>query len=83
MKTATLRELRNRYRYVIGWVEAGEEVAISKRGKIIARLVPEKPKSGRVDWTRSAALGCKRQRRPFLSATVSASLLAESQGMNP
>ena len=55
MKTATVRELRNQYRSVLGWVEAGEEVAISKRGKVIARLVPEKPKSKQVDWAQSAA----------------------------
>ena len=55
MKTATVRELRNEYKRVLGWAEAGEEVAISRRGKIIARLVPEKPKSKRVDWTKSAA----------------------------
>ena len=80
MKTATVRELRNEYRHVLGWVEAGEEVAISKRGKVIARLVPEKPKSGRIDWTQSAALGIKRKDLPVLSAGRAASLIAESRG---
>ena len=80
MKTATVRELRNQYRSVLGWVEAGEEVTISKRGKIIARLVPEKPKSKQVDWAQSAALLIKRKALPVLTASQSKSLLADSQG---
>jgi antitoxin (DNA-binding transcriptional repressor) of toxin-antitoxin stability system len=57
MKTASVRELRNHYTTVMKWIEAGEEVKISKRGKVIARLVPEKagiPKE--VDWSTSAAV---------------------------
>ena len=79
MKTATVRQLRNQYRQVLDWVEAGQEVAISKRGKVIARLVPEKQKSGRVDWKQSAALKLDRKGVPVLSAAQSASLRAESQ----
>jgi prevent-host-death family protein len=80
MKTATVRELRNQYRHVLGWVESGEEVAISKRGKVIARLVPEKPKPLRINWKQSAALELKRKNLPVLSAAQSAALMAESQG---
>ncbi len=80
MKTATVRELRNQYRSVLGWVEAGEEVAISKRGKVIARLVPEKPRSKQVDWAHSAAFLMERKALPVLTAAQSKSLLAESQG---
>jgi prevent-host-death family protein len=79
MKTATVRELRNHYRNVLGWVEAGEEVAISKRGKVIARLVPEKLKSKKVDWAQSAALRMERKALPVLTAAQSKSLLADSQ----
>ena len=57
MKTATVRELRNHYASVMKWIESGEEVKISRRGKIIARLVPEGPKkSKKVDWSTSAAV---------------------------
>jgi prevent-host-death family protein len=44
MKTATMCELRNQSRKVLGWVEAGEEVVITRSGEIFARLVPEKHK---------------------------------------
>lgn len=40
MKTATLRKLRHDFGSVFAWVEQGEPVGISKRGKIIALLSP-------------------------------------------
>ena len=40
MKTATLRTLRHDFGSVFAWVEQGEPVGISKRGKIIALLSP-------------------------------------------
>ena len=80
MKTATVRQLRNQYRNVLGWVEAGEEVTISKRGKIVARLVPEKSKLSRIDWTQSAAVKLDRSTLPVLTSRQSKSLLADSQG---
>ena len=40
MKTATVRELRNEFPRIEAWVLEGESVHISKRGKVIATLVP-------------------------------------------
>jgi len=40
MKTATLRQLRHDFGAVLTWVEQGEAVEISKRGRIIALLSP-------------------------------------------
>ena len=40
MRTATLRQLRHDFGRVFAWVEQGEPVGISKRGKIIALLSP-------------------------------------------
>lgn len=40
MKTATVRELRNNFPRIEAWVHEGESINISKRGKVIARLVP-------------------------------------------
>lgn len=51
MKTATVRELRNHYADLLRRVKAGEEIAISQRGKIVARLVPDRPAAPvKVDW---------------------------------
>lgn len=39
-KTATVADLRNRFRRVSAWLENGESVEIVKRGRSFARLVP-------------------------------------------
>jgi prevent-host-death family protein len=33
-------EAKNRFGQLLDWVEAGDEVVIRRRGKIVARLVP-------------------------------------------
>lgn len=43
MKTATVRQLRHDFGSVLDWIEEGEPVRISKRGKIIALLSPPRP----------------------------------------
>ncbi|HEX4141571.1 MAG TPA: type II toxin-antitoxin system prevent-host-death family antitoxin [Candidatus Methylacidiphilales bacterium] len=80
MKTATMRQLRNESRAVIGWVEAGEEVQITKRGKIIARLVPEKPQPQKVDWTKSAAFTMDRSKMRKISAKEMKALWDDLRG---
>jgi prevent-host-death family protein len=40
MKRATVRQLRHDFGSVLNWVEEGQAVSISKRGKIIALLSP-------------------------------------------
>ena len=80
MKSTTVRELRNNYSKVLNWVAKGEEVEVTRRGKIVAKVVPVVPSSpADVDWSKSAALN-----RPAWSAVLtaeqSAAVLAESQG---
>jgi len=80
MKTATVRELRNNYSQVLKWVSEGEEVQVTRRGKIVAKVVPPFAlKSAQVDWLQSAALGRQPWSTP-LTASDSASILSESQG---
>jgi antitoxin (DNA-binding transcriptional repressor) of toxin-antitoxin stability system len=81
MKTATVRELRNHYARLLRWTDAGEEVAIRRKGRVVARLLPASAKKvGRVDWSASAALRMDKNALPCLSAAESARLLDESQG---
>lgn len=47
MKTATVRDLRNRFPRVAAWIEEGESVEITKSGKVFARLLPATPKTPR------------------------------------
>lgn len=53
MKTATMRELKHETSKVLGWAEAGEEVTLTRRGKIIALLSPPRAtrKPARPDFT--------------------------------
>lgn len=81
MKTATVRDLRNRYTEVLRWIETGQDVAIKRRGRVVARLVPESEAAATdVDWSGSAAVRRNRSSDPLLSANQAASVLRDSQG---
>ncbi len=82
MKTATVRELRNRYTQLLEWIDAGEEIRITRRGVVIARLVPENRARVHpgVDWTRSAAFALDRLHLRPLKAEQSAELLDDNKG---
>lgn len=41
MKTATVRELRNQFASIAAWLEAGETVLLTRRGRTVGRIVPE------------------------------------------
>ena len=45
MKTATVRDVQHHFGKVLAWVEGGEEVQITRRSKLVARLVPSSPAS--------------------------------------
>ena len=80
MKSTTVRELRNNYAKVLKWVSKGEEVEVTRRGKVVAKVVPPVPtRPSEVDWTRSAALN-RMMWSTCLTSAQSAAILAESQG---
>lgn len=81
MKTATVRDLRNHYTTLLRWISAGEEVLITQRGKVIARLSPEMPESSAaVNWADTPEVRRDRSADRRLSAKESAALLAEAGG---
>jgi len=46
MKTATVRQIRHDFGTVLNWVEEGEQVEVSKRGKVVALITaPPQPKA--------------------------------------
>ena len=79
MKSATVRELRNNYSKVLKWVAKGEEVEVTRRGKVVAKVIPPTSVApAEVDWSKSAALN----RKPWsvsLTSDQSESVLAGSQ----
>ncbi len=57
MQTASVRELRNHYNTLLDRVAEGEEIVITKRGKPVARLVPDTGNQPeKVDWSQSVAM---------------------------
>jgi antitoxin (DNA-binding transcriptional repressor) of toxin-antitoxin stability system len=81
MKTATVRDLRNRYTSLLSWIGAGEEIVITQRGKVIARLVPEPASSAqRADWSQSPAVKRNRSGATTLAASQSLELIHEAGG---
>lgn len=47
MKTASVRDIRQNFPRVMAWIADGEQVAITMRRKVVARLIPEKPAAQR------------------------------------
>lgn len=45
MKTFAVVDARKHFSEILAAVEAGEEVVITRRGKSVARLVPQRPQS--------------------------------------
>ncbi len=81
MKTATVRDLRNRYTSLLSWIGAGEEIVITQRGKAIARLIPEQDHSEQtVDWSQSPAVKRDRPSSRVLSAAESLEIIHQASG---
>jgi prevent-host-death family protein len=83
MKTASVRELRNRYTQLLKWLEAGEEITITRRGVAIARLVPVHGAKARrgFDWSQSAAFALDRLQLRPLTEQESADVLDQNKGL--
>ncbi len=81
MKTATVRDLRNRYTSLLSWIGAGEEIIITQRGKAIARLIPEQNEpTAEVDWSDSPAVKRDRTQVRVLTAQESSEIIHEASG---
>lgn len=48
MRTATVRDLRTKFPVLARWIENGEEIEITRRGRVIARLSPPSAGKGKV-----------------------------------
>ncbi len=51
-------EAKSKLGQLLDWVEAGEEILITRRGRAVARLVPPRPAIG-VEQARAAAAGIR------------------------
>ena len=50
MKTASVRDIRQDFGRVLGWIEDGEQVDITKRRRVVARLVPVRKRPRTLKW---------------------------------
>jgi prevent-host-death family protein len=81
MKTATVRDLRNRYTSLLAWIGAGEEIVITQRGKAVARLIPEQDHSIQsVDWSQSPAVKRDRSGSRVITAQEASELIHDASG---
>ena len=81
MKTATVRDLRNRYTSLLRWISAGEEILITRRGVVIAKLSPETARVAQsVNWADAPEVRRDRSQESALTAGESAALIAEAGG---
>jgi antitoxin (DNA-binding transcriptional repressor) of toxin-antitoxin stability system len=81
MKTATVRQLRHDFGSVLNWVEAGEAVGISKRGKIIALLSP--PPTSKPPKTKKRPDFLRRLRRIYGDEALQGDVVVEERDSRP
>jgi antitoxin (DNA-binding transcriptional repressor) of toxin-antitoxin stability system len=81
MKTASIRQVRHDFNTVLDWIDAGEQVEISKRGKVVALLSPPPLKTPRSRKRPDLAARLKmRDAGRVISAGVMDEILADSKG---
>jgi prevent-host-death family protein len=81
LKTATVRDLRNRYSTLLAWIGAGEEIVITQRGKTVARLVPAQDEAKvRVDWAQSPAVKRDRSKESLPTSAEVAEIIHQAGG---
>jgi len=66
MKTATVRQVQHALASVLAEVQKGQEIAVTRRGKVVARIVPARATQGHLRWPDSEA----RMDRLLSGATV-------------
>lgn len=81
MKTATIRQIRHDFSTVLHWVEDGEQVEVSKRGKIVALITPPPaPKAARPKKRPDFAA---RLKRIYGDKALSGNIIVEERDSRP
>ena len=50
MKQANVRQVQRNFSQLLGWIEQGQEVLITRRNRVIAKLVPSRDPDSKVEW---------------------------------
>jgi antitoxin (DNA-binding transcriptional repressor) of toxin-antitoxin stability system len=83
MKTATVRELRQNFGALLSWLEDGQEIQITMRRRVVARLVPERMiQSSNFKMPDFAARLKSIHGKKLISAREARTILDENKGPN-
>ena len=81
MKTASVRELRQNFGNLLTWIEEGQEIQITMRRRVVARLVPERTRSSvKVRMPNFAARLKKIHGNKVISSERAQAILDENRG---
>lgn len=80
MKTATARDLRNRFAAISEWLERGETVVLTRRGVPIGRIVPEPGTSATARRRRRALFAQRFAPLPTIPDRDFSDILDENRG---
>ncbi len=81
VKTASVRDLRHHFANLLTWIKEGQEIKITMRRKVIARLVPERPaKKAPIKMPDFAKRLKKIHGRRTIPASAARAILAENKG---
>jgi len=78
MKTASVQQVPKQWPEILRWVAAGEEVEVTERNRVVAKLVPAKPATTPDFLGRAEAIWGQAPPGKPLSALVSAGRGGES-----
>ncbi len=71
MKTASAQQVPEQWTEILRWVAAGEEVQVTERDEVVAKVVPAKPLASPDFLARAKAVWGERPKGKPLSALVS------------
>jgi antitoxin (DNA-binding transcriptional repressor) of toxin-antitoxin stability system len=82
MKTATVRQVRHAFPKVLRWIQDGETVDVTMRGRVVVQMrpPPAAKKPGKVEWPDFEARARAYSGGVTLTAEQAAQIIAESRG---
>jgi antitoxin (DNA-binding transcriptional repressor) of toxin-antitoxin stability system len=81
MKSASVRDLRHHFGNLLTWIREGQEIKITMRRRVVARLVPERPvQRAPIKMPDFAKRLKKIHGRRTISSAAARALLAENKG---
>lgn len=80
MRMATVREVQHGLASVLSEVQKGREIAVTKRGKVVALIVPATRAKGRLRWPDSAGRMKQLMSAASVAGTPPSEIIRELRG---